>query len=139
MQNRWSEPDAAAAAQAASCGGNLALLTYATRLLGSQPDLALHGGGNTSCKGTLANVLGEEQSALFIKASGVDLATIKPGDFVALDLAYLTRLLDLGALSDEAMAGEFACHSLRPSARRFQGDGRGLDLAPDDESADQCH
>jgi rhamnose utilization protein RhaD (predicted bifunctional aldolase and dehydrogenase)/NAD(P)-dependent dehydrogenase (short-subunit alcohol dehydrogenase family) len=117
MQNRWSEPDAAAAAQAASCGGNLALLTYATRLLGSQPDLALHGGGNTSCKGTLANVLGEEQSALFIKASGVDLATIKPGDFVALDLAYLTRLLDLGALSDEAMAGEFACHCLRPSPR----------------------
>jgi rhamnose utilization protein RhaD (predicted bifunctional aldolase and dehydrogenase)/NAD(P)-dependent dehydrogenase (short-subunit alcohol dehydrogenase family) len=120
MQNRWSESDAAAfaAAQAASSGNDLALLTYATRLLGSEPDLALHGGGNTSCKGTLANVLGEEQSALFIKASGVNLATIQPSDFVALDLTYLTRLLDLTALSDDAMASEFACHGLRPSPRR---------------------
>jgi rhamnose utilization protein RhaD (predicted bifunctional aldolase and dehydrogenase)/NAD(P)-dependent dehydrogenase (short-subunit alcohol dehydrogenase family) len=118
MQNRWSESDAAAAAQAASCENSPALLTYATRLLGSEPDLALHGGGNTSCKGTLLNLLGEEQSALFIKASGVSLATIQPSDFVALDLAYLTRLLNLAALSDEAMAGEFACHCLRPSSRR---------------------
>ena len=120
MQNRWSESDAAAfaAAQAAQSGNDLSLLTYATRLLGSEPDLALHGGGNTSCKGTLANILGEEQSALFVKASGVNLATIQPGDFVALDLAYLTRLLDLTTLSDDAMASEFACHGLRPSPRR---------------------
>ena len=120
MQNRWSESDAAsfATAQAASCGNNLALLTYATRLLGSEPDLALHGGGNTSCKCTLPNVFGEEQSALFIKASGVNLAAIQPSDFVALDLAYLARLLDLASLSDEAMANEFSCHGLRPSSRR---------------------
>jgi rhamnose utilization protein RhaD (predicted bifunctional aldolase and dehydrogenase)/NAD(P)-dependent dehydrogenase (short-subunit alcohol dehydrogenase family) len=118
MQNRWSESDAASFATAASCASPLALLTYATRLLGSEPDLALHGGGNTSCKTTLENALGEVQSALFIKASGVDLARLEPQDFVALDLAYLTRLLDLPALSDEAMADEFACHSLRPSVRR---------------------
>ena len=120
MQSRWSESDAAtfAAAQAAQSGNDLALLTYATRLLGSEPDLALHGGGNTSCKGTLANALGEEQSALFIKASGANLATIQPSDFVALDLHYLNRLLDLTALSDDAMASEFACHGLRPSPRR---------------------
>jgi rhamnose utilization protein RhaD (predicted bifunctional aldolase and dehydrogenase)/NAD(P)-dependent dehydrogenase (short-subunit alcohol dehydrogenase family) len=120
MQNRWSESDAAAfaAAQAAQSGNDLALLTYATRLLGSEPDLALHGGGNTSCKGTLANILGDEQSALFVKASGVNLATVQPGDFVALDRAYLNRLLDLTALSDDAMASEFACHGLRPCPRR---------------------
>ena len=63
-------------------------------------------------------MLGEEQSALLIKASGVNLAAIQPSDFVALDLGYLARLLDLAALSDEAMAGEFACHSLRASSRR---------------------
>jgi rhamnose utilization protein RhaD (predicted bifunctional aldolase and dehydrogenase)/NAD(P)-dependent dehydrogenase (short-subunit alcohol dehydrogenase family) len=118
MQNRWSESDAAAAVQAASCENNLALLTYATRLLGCEPDLALHGGGNTSCKRILPNLLGEKQSALFIKSSGINLATIQPSDFVALDLAYLTRLLDLRVLSDEAMAGEFACHCLRASSRR---------------------
>lgn len=120
MQNRWSESDAASfiAAQAGSYSDNLALLAYATRLLGSDHDLALHGGGNTSCKGTLPNLLGEQQSALSIKASGIDLAVAQPSDFVALDLAYLTRLLDLSALSDEAMAGEFACHGLRASSRR---------------------
>jgi rhamnose utilization protein RhaD (predicted bifunctional aldolase and dehydrogenase)/NAD(P)-dependent dehydrogenase (short-subunit alcohol dehydrogenase family) len=120
MQNRWSESDAAAFAttQGAGCESRLALLTYATRLLGAEPDLALHGGGNTSCKCTLANVLGEEQAALFIKASGVNLATISPSDFVALDLAYLGRLLDLATLSDAAMAAEFACHGLRASSRR---------------------
>ena len=118
MQNRWSESDVAAAAQGAACESNLAVLAYATRLLGSDPDLALHGGGNTSCKCLLANVLGEKQSALFIKASGINLATAQPSDFVALDLGYLPRLLDLAALSDEAMAGEFACHCLRASSRR---------------------
>jgi rhamnose utilization protein RhaD (predicted bifunctional aldolase and dehydrogenase)/NAD(P)-dependent dehydrogenase (short-subunit alcohol dehydrogenase family) len=120
MQNRWSDSEAAGfvAAQGTSCENSLALLTYATRLLGSEPDLAMHGGGNTSCKTTLTGVLGEAQPALFIKASGVDLATIAPGDFVALDHRYLVRLLDLGSLSDEAMAGEFACHGLRPSPRR---------------------
>jgi len=120
MQNRWSESEAAGfvAAQGASCKEDVALLTYATRLLGSDPDLAMHGGGNTSCKATLTSVLGESQPALFIKASGVDLATITPGDFVALDQRYLVRLLDLAGLSDEAMAGEFACHALRASSRR---------------------
>jgi len=95
-------------------GNDLSLLTYVHAPAWLEPDLALHGGGNTSCKGTLANILGEEQSALFVKASGVNLATIQPGDFVALDLAYLTRLLDLTTLSDDAMASEFACHGLRP-------------------------
>ncbi|HEX7599500.1 MAG TPA: class II aldolase/adducin family protein, partial [Polyangia bacterium] len=120
MENRWSESDAAefASAQIVYWENDLALLTYATRLLGREPDLALHGGGNTSCKGKVTNLLGEAQPALFIKASGVDLAKIELKDFVALDLAYLARLLDLPALSDDAMAGEFACHSLRPSALR---------------------
>ena len=118
MQNRWSESDAAAFVERAACGRDLALLAYATRLLGSERDLVMHGGGNTSCKAALANILGEAQRALFIKASGVDLATIEPSDFVALDLAYLPRLLELTALSDEDMSAEFACHGLRPSGRR---------------------
>jgi rhamnose utilization protein RhaD (predicted bifunctional aldolase and dehydrogenase)/NAD(P)-dependent dehydrogenase (short-subunit alcohol dehydrogenase family) len=118
MQNRWSDSDAANFVTAQACENQLALLTYATRLLGSEPDLALHGGGNTSCKGAIENLLGEVQPALFIKASGVDLGGIDPKDFVALDLAYLSRLLGLSALSDEAMAHEFSCHTLRASARR---------------------
>jgi len=116
MQDRWSESDAGALG--AGCESSLAQLVYATRLLGAEPDLAMHGGGNTSCKCTLKNALGDEQKALFIKASGVELANIGVGDFVALDLPYLIRLAGLAALSDEEMADEFASHVVRPTARR---------------------
>jgi rhamnose utilization protein RhaD (predicted bifunctional aldolase and dehydrogenase)/NAD(P)-dependent dehydrogenase (short-subunit alcohol dehydrogenase family) len=118
MQSRWSESEAAQLGGADSCEGQLALLAYATRLLGAEPDLAMYGGGNTSCKCELANVLGDSRPALFVKASGTDLAVAETRDFVALDLAYLVRLVDVAALPDEAMAAEFACHALRASGRR---------------------
>jgi rhamnose utilization protein RhaD (predicted bifunctional aldolase and dehydrogenase)/NAD(P)-dependent dehydrogenase (short-subunit alcohol dehydrogenase family) len=118
MQNRWSESEAARLGGADPGAQQLALLAYVTHLIGAEPDLAMHGGGNTSCKSTLTNALGEVQSALFIKASGMALADVAAGDFVALDFEYLLRLADLPAISDEAMAGEFACHTLRPSSRR---------------------
>jgi rhamnose utilization protein RhaD (predicted bifunctional aldolase and dehydrogenase) len=60
MQSRWSEEDAAGfvAQYGARWGEDLALRTYASRLLGSEPSLVLHGGGNTSLKGSWTNVLG---------------------------------------------------------------------------------
>jgi len=57
MQNRWSETEAAGFVARASCDKDIALLTYATRLLGVELDLAMHGGGNTSCKSTVVNAL----------------------------------------------------------------------------------
>jgi len=118
MQNRWSESGAARPTDADPDAGQIALLVYATHLIGAEPDLAMHGGGNTSCKGSLVNALGQSQPALFIKASGMALADVEPSDFVALDLGYLKRLAELPAMSDEVMAGEFSCHTLRPSSRR---------------------
>jgi rhamnose utilization protein RhaD (predicted bifunctional aldolase and dehydrogenase)/NAD(P)-dependent dehydrogenase (short-subunit alcohol dehydrogenase family) len=118
MQNRWSESEAARLGGADPGVQQLALLAYVTHLIGAEPDLAMHGGGNTSCKTTLTNALGEVQPALFIKPSGMALADVEAGDFVALDLAYLLRLASLPAMSDEAMASEFACHTLRSSSRR---------------------
>ena len=118
MRNRWSESEAAGHGGADPYDRQIALLVYATHLIGAEPDLAMHGGGNTSYKGTLSNALGEAQAALFIKASGMALADVASNDFVALDLGYLRRLADLPAMSDDAMAGEFACHTLRPSSRR---------------------
>ena len=53
MQNLWSDSDAKAAiAQHAAkgIGEDLALRVYTTRLLGGEPRLVLHGGGNTSVK-----------------------------------------------------------------------------------------
>ena len=38
---------------------DLALRVYTTRLLGSDPRLVLHGGGNTSCKMSATDLVGE--------------------------------------------------------------------------------
>jgi rhamnose utilization protein RhaD (predicted bifunctional aldolase and dehydrogenase)/NAD(P)-dependent dehydrogenase (short-subunit alcohol dehydrogenase family) len=112
MENRWSQRAAAEfiARYAARHGEELALRTYSSRLLGSEPSLVLHGGGNTSVKGTVTNVFGERVDALFIKASGHDLATIEPEGHVAVDLAHLHRLRRLADLSDQAMVNELRTH-----------------------------
>src|SRR5262249_31918123 len=50
-----------------------------TRLLGRDPKLVLHGGGNTSLKTTMPDLLGEEVAVLCVKGSGSDMAGIEPG------------------------------------------------------------
>lgn len=97
--------------------GPVADLLYVTRLLGGEPDLALHGGGNTSVKTSLKNIFGEEVPALFVKASGADMATAGRDDLVPMDLAFLFKMRSLESLSDELMAEEFRLHLLRPSSR----------------------
>lgn len=91
-------------------GEDLALRTYSSRLLGADPRLVLHGGGNTSVKGEYTNILGETTPAIFVKASGYDLATIQPDGHVALDLQYLRRLRGLAGLADCDMLNEFRTH-----------------------------
>ncbi|MCS7056136.1 MAG: class II aldolase/adducin family protein, partial [Thermoflexales bacterium] len=71
MQNLWNDAEAAAFA------GDLAQCVYASRLIGREPSLVLHGGGNTSVKTRVRNVFGEEEDILYIKGSGRDLATIE--------------------------------------------------------------
>ncbi len=89
---------------------------YATRLLGSEPDLTMHGGGNTSVKASLKSITGKEQNILYIKASGTPLSTFTPEHFVGLDLDFLRELKMLDTLSDEIMAREFKLHQLMPHA-----------------------
>ncbi|MEE3288720.1 MAG: bifunctional aldolase/short-chain dehydrogenase, partial [Pseudomonadota bacterium] len=91
MENRWSDVEARQFVEryGVEHGEELALRTYTSRLIGTEPSLVLHGGGNTSVKGTLPNLFGETSPALFIKASGQDLATIAPEGHVPVDLAYL--------------------------------------------------
>jgi rhamnose utilization protein RhaD (predicted bifunctional aldolase and dehydrogenase)/NAD(P)-dependent dehydrogenase (short-subunit alcohol dehydrogenase family) len=112
MKNQWSERAAAefVARYAPRCGEDLALRTYSSRLIGAEPALVLHGGGNTSVKGVRTTVLGERAEALFIKASGHDLATIEPEGHVAVDLGYLRRLRALTELSDAAIVNELRTH-----------------------------
>ena len=94
----------------------LALRVYTSRLIGREPSLVLHGGGNTSVKARVTTLLGDTMEALFIKGSGWDLATIEPQGFPALDLGYLRRLRALETLSDEEMVNQFQTHMLDSTA-----------------------
>ncbi len=117
MNNHWVETEANDFIKThGSEGGNaIALLAYATRLIGRQPDLAMHGGGNTSLKGMIKTLAGDEVAALFVKASGVAMDTMTPTGFVCLDLVYLKKLRKVSSLTDEIMADEFRMRMLRPS------------------------
>jgi len=118
MQNRWREDEATQfiANYAGRWGQDLALCTYASRLLGAEEALVLHGGGNTSVKGTYRNILGERIPAIYVKASGHDMAAIEPAGHPGLDLAHLRKLRALPELSDELMLQEFRTHLLDPRA-----------------------
>ena len=92
-----------------------ALRIYTSQLIGSNPNLVLHGGGNTSIKLKQKNILGEEQDVLFVKASGADLANMTPEEFVALDLSFLRKLHTLDSLEDEEMESQLEIHKLLKS------------------------
>ena len=65
MKNLWSDQDARTAIArhaAQGIGEDLALRVYTTRLLGGEPRLVLHGGGNTSVKTRMADITGAERS-----------------------------------------------------------------------------
>jgi len=118
MRSRWSDTEAPGAAAGDDPAARRALLVYATRLLGAEPDLAMHGAGNTSCKSLLPRAGDEPCEALVIKASGSDLAKVEDEDFVALDRQALLELLDRPGLDDATMAAELPGCALRSSARR---------------------
>jgi rhamnose utilization protein RhaD (predicted bifunctional aldolase and dehydrogenase)/NAD(P)-dependent dehydrogenase (short-subunit alcohol dehydrogenase family) len=106
MENLWTDSDAEAAiAQHAKkgIGTDLALRVYTTRLLGGEPRLVLHGGGNTSVKTRMADISGEQLDVLCVKGSGWDMGTIEAPGLPAVRLRPLEGLRGLQALSDEDM------------------------------------
>ncbi len=106
MQSRWSDEDAAAAVASYAKEGvndDIALRVYTTRLLGGDPRLVLHGGGNTSVKTQVKDPLGRLVEVLCVKGSGWDMGAIAPAGLPAVRLAPLKELRALEALSDEAM------------------------------------
>lgn len=106
MKSAWSDRDAEALVARYADQGvarDLALRVYTTRLLGRDPKLVLHGGGNTSVKTRLKDLLGEETDVLCVKGSGWDMAAIEPAGLPAVRLAGLRTLRARAALSDEDM------------------------------------
>lgn len=110
MDNSWNDIEAAAFV------GDLAQQVYASRLLGREPSLVLHGGGNTSVKVCQPNLFGEDEDILYVKGSGWDLATIEARGFTPLRLQPTARLATLAQLSDTDMARALRSFSVDPSA-----------------------
>ena len=100
MKSRWSDEDASRSA------GDLALRVYTSRLLGAEPSLVLHGGGNTSVKSSITNLFGEQEPVIYVKGSGWDLETIEAAGFSPCRMQPLLALSKLETLSDPQMAAE---------------------------------
>jgi rhamnulose-1-phosphate aldolase/alcohol dehydrogenase len=106
MKSGWSNKDAQEfVTRYAPKGVNadLAVRTYTTRLLGSDPRMVLHGGGNTSVKTTVKDQLGDDVDVICIKGSGWDMGVIEPAGLPAVRLEPLRKLRKLDRLSDEDM------------------------------------
>ncbi len=97
MKSLWNDVDAT------KCKDELQLRVYTSRLLGSNPELVLHGGGNTSVKIRESNLVGEQEDILYVKGSGWDLATIEAPGFTPIRMAHLLNQAELATLSDTQM------------------------------------
>jgi|tagenome__1003787_1003787.scaffolds.fasta_scaffold20927416_2 rhamnose utilization protein RhaD (predicted bifunctional aldolase and dehydrogenase)/NAD(P)-dependent dehydrogenase (short-subunit alcohol dehydrogenase family) len=119
MKSAWVDSDAEAAVARYARDGiarELALRVYTTRLLGQNPKLVLHGGGNTSVKMRTTDLNGEEVDVLCVKGSGWDMGTIEPAGLPAVRLDPLKKLRRRNALSDEDMVRVQRANLIDPSA-----------------------
>ena len=87
-----------------------------SRLIGADPALVLHGGGNSSAKAIWRDITGREIDALFVKGSGFEMGEIDAENFTPLALSRLRELLELESLSDAEMMRELAAARLDPNA-----------------------
>ncbi|MBF0454679.1 MAG: bifunctional aldolase/short-chain dehydrogenase [Magnetococcales bacterium] len=112
MKNLWSEQEAAASRQKWAEGSQsaLALRIYSSHLLGQNPSLVLHGGGNCSLKSQQTDLLGRQVPALFVKASGHDMGHLTLAGLPGLKLAGLQELQALKNLDDLAMVNQLRSH-----------------------------
>ncbi|WP_231376232.1 class II aldolase/adducin family protein [Magnetospirillum fulvum] len=119
MKSLWSPAEAehlVAQWSAQGIDAELALSVYATRLLGGDPTLVLHGGGNSSVKATQPDLLGEPVAVLHIKGSGRDMAVIDPEGLPPVRLDALRALRRLESLSDPEMVDVLGLNRLKSNS-----------------------
>ncbi len=111
MPLRWE--DAAVRALAAKLSGypeELPPLIHASRRIGSDPGLVLHGGGNTSAKVVETDIFGDAERRLYVKGSGVDMASIGVEGFSVLRLDPIRRLRDIADPPEADLQNHLAVH-----------------------------
>src|SRR6516225_3228105 len=115
IQNLWSDADAAGYVTKYH-DPDIALRIYTSHLLGREPRLVLHGGGNTSVKTIATDLFGNKIAVLRVKGSGCDLSSIEPSGFPAVRLESLLRLEQLEQLSDEHMVNYLRANLIEAAA-----------------------
>ncbi len=111
MKNLWNAEEAAPLE-----GDLLAQRVYTSQLLGREPELVLHGGGNTSVKIREKTFFGEEEEILYVKGSGWDLASIEKPGFAPIRMDVLMKLAAMERLSDADMVTQLRAGMTDPSA-----------------------
>jgi rhamnose utilization protein RhaD (predicted bifunctional aldolase and dehydrogenase)/NAD(P)-dependent dehydrogenase (short-subunit alcohol dehydrogenase family) len=120
MKSAWADSDAEAMVSRGAKSGidrDLALRLYTTRLLGRDPKLVLHGGGNTSLKTRMRDRLGEKVEVLRVKATGADMASIEAEGLVAVRLEPMRKLRALNHIDDETLVGIERANLIDPAAQ----------------------
>lgn len=118
MKTLWNDQESSQFIQSAQSQRDidLGLRVYTSRLLGRDPSLVLHGGGNTSVKIRETDIFGTEEEILYIKGSGWDLVSIEALGFAPVRMKHLLKLAELPVLSDSQMVKEMKMHLLNPDA-----------------------
>lgn len=118
MESRWNDTDADdwESAGATEADRDLRLRVYTSRLIGQDPELVLHGGGNTSVK-TEREWNGDgPRPVLHVKGSGWDLDSIEEPGLPALDLQALVDARDMPRMDDPGMVAFLRSNLRDPSA-----------------------
>ena len=111
MKSLWNDTEAA------SFGTDpLGQRVYTSRLLGRNPDLVLHGGGNTSVKVEEKDFFGEPVSLCYVKGSGWDLATIEREGFAPVRMSALLKMAELDSMTDSDMVLQQRVAMTNPNA-----------------------
>jgi len=111
MHSLWNDTEAA------SFGTDLlGQRVYTSRLLGRNPALVLHGGGNTSVKITEKDYFGDSVELCYVKGSGWDLATIERAGFSPVRQNALLKMSKLASMSDEDMVLQQRAAMTNPNA-----------------------
>ena len=110
MQSLWNNKETV------DLDSDISLRVYTSQLLGRDHTLVLHGGGNTSVKVSMTNIVGETEELLYVKGSGWDLETIAEAGFSPVRMAHLLKLAKLQALSDPQMMNELSTSMTRAGA-----------------------
>lgn len=119
MKNLWNDTTAETLIADYAKRGidrQLALRVYTTRLLGGDPRLVLHGGGNTSVKMKVTDLVGDSWDVLCVKGSGWDMAVIEPPGLPAVKLDALLKARKLNSLTDEDMVALQRANLIDPAS-----------------------